>query len=352
MSTLTFVTVLALLAAVLLAVLLVRLEARVAALTTQLGARVGESAASSRELTALVGRQVDGASRSARELADRIARLDEATRQVERVGRSVAGLEQILASPKRRGGLGEWSLELLLEEALPAEQIQRQHRLASRDVVVDIAVRVPDGHLVAIDSKFPLEAYRRLLAAESDDASPEAPAADAARRELQRAVRARVDEVAAKYISPEDGTLDFALMFIPSEGIYYELAVRGAGTGVHAYGRERRVHLCSPNTLYAYLQSLALGLRGVRIAEHARRIHATLDHLRQDVAGVRMLLDRAATQLGNAAQNVTGAGAALGAVEARLERIADVEQADELGGGIPPAATDPGSPPLRVEPEP
>ena len=297
-----------------------RLEARVEALTQHLGERIGQSTTVAGQWSSIVQRQVAEASRALGVVAERLGRLDEATRQVERVGQSIAGLERLLASPKHRGGLGEWTLELLLTEALPADQIARQHPLPSRGVVVDFAVRAADGQLIAIDSKFPLEAFRRLLEAEreGDDV------AAARRRELHRAVRARVDEIARKYISPEDGTLDFALMYVPSESIYYELAVRDAGEAFLAYARERRVVVCSPNTLYAYLQAILFGLRGVQIARDARAIRAALEHLRQDVAGAREFFDRAAGQFRHASQNLEAVGAALGRVEARLDAVREI----------------------------
>ncbi len=290
-----------------------RVEAKVDALSDQLGARVGESAEATRALTRIVGDQLAGSGRSLAELAERLGRLDEATRQVERVGRSISGLEQLLASPKLRGGLGEWSLEMLLYEVLPAEQIARQHRLPSRDVVVDIAIRAPEGRLVPVDSKFPLESFRRLAEAEATGED-----ATSLRREFHRAVRGRVDEISRKYICPEDGTLDFALMFIPSESIYYEIAVRDEAAAFLEYSHARRVFPCSPNTLYTYLQTILLGLRGLRIAEHAREIHATFDHLSQDAARLRELFDRASTQLRNALQNLDAVGGALGRIEERL----------------------------------
>lgn len=295
-----------------------RLEERVRTLTDQLGARLGESTEASGRMADLVQRQLADANRSLSALTERIARLDEAARQVEQVGRSIAGLESLLASPKLRGGLGEWALESLLGEVLPAERVSRQHTLPSRGVVVDFAVHAADGRIVPIDSKFPLEAFRRLAEAESDP-SVDDDAAEARRRELHRSVRRRVDEIADKYICPEDGTLDFALMYIPAEAVYYELAVRDEGGGFLDYAFARRVVPCSPNTLYAYLQAILLGLRGVRIAEHARAIHAALEHLRRDVGQARELYDRAAAQLRHAGQNLEGAGAAIARVEARLD---------------------------------
>ncbi len=295
----------------------VRLDARLDALAGQLGARVGDSAEATRSLTTLVGQQLAGTGRSLSELSERIGRLDQAARQVEEVGRSIRGLEQILAAPKLRGGLGEWSLEMLLAEVLPREQVSRQHRLPSRDVVVDVAVRAPGGRIVAVDSKFPLEAYRRLLEAEEQGGE----GVEARRKELHRAVRGRVEEIARKYICPEDGTLDFALMYIPSESIYYELAVREEGLEFLHYSQSRRVYPCSPSTLYAYLQTIVLGLRGVRIAEHARELHAAMENMRQEADAVRELFDRAVTQMRNALQNMESAGSGMARLGARLDAL-------------------------------
>jgi DNA recombination protein RmuC len=248
-------------------------------------------------------------------LAERIGRLDEVTRDVQRVGQSITGLEQILASPKLRGGLGEWTLESLLYEVLPHSHVLRQHRLHARGVIVDVAVKTADDRLISIDSKFPLDAFRRVLQAETAGAD-----ARRAYVEFQRAVRDRIDEIANKYISPEDGTLDFAVLYVPSESIYYEIAVRERGDDLLAYAREQRVVICSPNTLYAYLQAIMMGVKGIQIAESAREIQETLEHLRQDFVEARGRFDRASDQLRFAAQNVDSARQALRDLEMRLER--------------------------------
>ena len=252
-------------------------------------------------------------------MAERVGRLDEVTRDVQRVGQSITGLEQILASPKLRGGLGEWSLEALLYEVLPHHHVLRQHRLHARAVIVDVAVRTADGRMISIDSKFPVDAFRRILQAESAGADMRRALA-----EFQRAVCARIDEIASKYISPEDGTLDFAVMYIPSESIYYEIAVRDRGEALLDYAREQRVVICSPNTLYAYLQAIMMGVKGVQIAESAREIQDVLEHLRLDFVEARGRFDRASDQLRFAAQNVDSARQALRDLEMRLERAAAV----------------------------
>jgi DNA recombination protein RmuC len=250
-------------------------------------------------------------------MAERVGRLDEVTRDVQRVGQSITGLEQILASPKLRGSLGEWTLESLLYEVLPHSHVLRQHRLHARAVTVDVAVRTADDRIISIDSKFPIEAFRRVLQAESAGAD-----ARRALVEFHRAVRDRIDEIASKYISPEDGTLDFAVMYVPSESIYYEVAVRDRGDALLDYAREQRVVICSPNTLYAYLQAIMMGVKGIQIAESAREIQEVLEHLRQDFVEARGRFDRASDQLRYAAQNVDSARQALRDLEMRLERAA------------------------------
>jgi DNA recombination protein RmuC len=235
--------------------------------------------------------------------------------QLRRVAERLTSLDQLLASPKLRGGLGEWTLESMLYDVLPHEHVLRQHRLPARGVVVDVAVRTADDCLIAIDSKFPLEAFRRILQTEA--------AGNDARHELlefRRAVRERINEVGSKYISPEDGTLDFALMYVPSESIYYEIAVRDRGADLLAYARDQRVLIASPNTLYAYLQAIMMGVKGVQIAESAREIQQTLEHLRHDFVEARHRFDRASDQLRYAAQNVDAARQALRDLEMRLER--------------------------------
>ena len=255
-------------------------------------------------------------------LSERIGQLDAAARDVQRVGQSISGLEQLLASPKLRGGFGEWTLESMLYEVLPHDHVLRQHRLPAQGVVVDVAVRTVDDRIIPIDSKFPLEAFRRVLQSEAAGADPTKALLD-----FRRSVRERIDEIAFKYISPEDGTLDFALMYVPSESIYYEIAVRDRGADLLEYARDQHVILCSPNTLYAYLQAIMMGVKGIQIAESAREIQSTLEHLRQDFVEARSRFDRASDQLRFAAQNVDSARQALRDLEMRLERATAAQPA-------------------------
>ena len=144
--------------------------------------------------------------------------LQEATRRVAEIGREIQGLEQVLKSPKMRGGLGETLLERLLDEMLPREHWMTQHAFRSGEKV-DAAIKIGE-RIVPVDAKFPLENFRRMLG-ETDDAQRRQH-----RKAFARDVKLRVDEIAKKYILPDEGTYDFALMYVPAENVYYEIAVR------------------------------------------------------------------------------------------------------------------------------
>src|SRR6185369_5701362 len=172
-----------------------------------------------------------------------LGELREATTKVYEVGRDVATLHDILRAPKLRGGLGELLLGDLLAQVLPPAHFTLQHAFRSGERV-DAVVRLGDG-LVPIDSKFPLEDFRRLLEAADDDQRTRARKAFVAR------VRKHVDDIATKYVLPDEGTYDFALMYIPAENVYYETIIRDAASDLVAYALAKKVIPVSPNTLYA-----------------------------------------------------------------------------------------------------
>lgn len=245
-----------------------------------------------------------------------LGRLGEATQRVFEVGRDISSLEQILKSPKVRGGLGETFLENLLAQVLPPEHYVLQHAFTTGDRV-DAAVRV-GGRLVPVDAKFPLENFRRLLDEPDEDR----------RRPLRRAfvrdVKARVDEIAKKYILPDEGTFDFALMYIPAENVYYEVVVKDEAVEdepVAAYALERRVIPVSPGSFYAYLSVIVLGLRGLRIEREAREIQARLIRLRGDLDNFREAFEVMGRHLTHARNKYDEAATGLSRVEAKLEGI-------------------------------
>lgn len=159
--------------------------------------------------------QLAGANRAIADVKEKLGSLGEATRRIQEIGHDVTSLQQVLQAPKLRGNLGEYLLEDLLRQVLPAGNWKVKHRF--RDgTQVDAVIRLADS-LVPVDAKFPLESFRRI------SLSAEPAERQRARREFARSVKARVDEIADRYIKPDEGTFDFAMMYVPAENVFYEI---------------------------------------------------------------------------------------------------------------------------------
>jgi DNA recombination protein RmuC len=202
-------------------------------------------------------------------------------------------LEGILGGAKSRGSFGEVTLARLLEDSLPAAQYVMQYRFSSGEAA-DAVIMLRDKKLMAIDSKFPLDAFRRI-AAEGDEA----------RRAFVTAVKGHADSISRKYIVPNEGTLDVALMFVPSENVYYELLMTGDSKGqpLDAYCRDRKVIAVSPNTLYAHLCVIAMGMQGMQIEENAKRLYANLTGMQKQMETFTDVFEKLGTHLKNAQQS-------------------------------------------------
>jgi len=204
----------------------------------------------------------------------------------------IGELRDILRAPKMRGGFGEVMLEQLLEEMLPSNMYDLQCGLGAGDRV-DAAVRI-GGQIVPIDSKFPLEKYHEYIKASSEEEKKQS------KKGLISAVKKHADDV-SKYIKPDQGTYPFALMYIPSESIFYELFIAGeASDGLWAGMAAKRVFPVSSNTLYIYLQTISFGLKGMQIAEHARELLNKLEQVQKNLVDVRKTFEKIGTHLKNA----------------------------------------------------
>src|SRR5436305_3949556 len=237
----------------------------------------------------------------------------------QQMSQTAQTLQNILGGAKSRGSLGEITLERLLEDCLPPGLYATQYRFSSGEAA-DAVVFLRDKKLMAIDSKFPLDAYRRI-AAEGDEA----------RRAFATAVKGHADAIAKKYIVPEEGTLDLALMFVPSESVYYELLMTADAKGqpLDAYCRDKQVIVVSPNTLYAHLCVIAMGLRGMQTEENVRRLLESLSGLEKQVDKFTEKFGILGTHLKNAAQSY-------GESDKLLEKTHDA-----LQGMLAPAAAEP-----------
>ena len=221
--------------------------------------------------------RLDSAGKTIADLKGQLGQLSQATQYIAQVGSEMKKLQDILQSPKPRGGLGEWSLENLLADVLPSQHYQLQHRFKDGNIV-DAFVNLAQGN-VCIDAKFPLANFQIMLQEQEESGR------NRARKAFLRDVCKRIDEIADKYILPREKTLDFALMYVPAENVYYEATIT-AGSGdidVNSYGRQRKVILVSPNTLYAYLMVIATGLKGLQIERNAHLIRQNLSQLHQNL---------------------------------------------------------------------
>ncbi len=203
------------------------------------------------------------------------------------MSQSAQTLQNVLGGAKTRGVLGEVVLERLLQDALPRSAYETQYRFDSTGAIVDAIVRSGD-RILSVDSKFPLDAYRRLF-----------DAGESARREFSAAVRKHADSIAEKYILPDEHTFDYALMFVPSEGVYYELLMtQDAKYGqIDEYCRAKRVFPVSPNTFYACLSAVAISLQGQKIEENTRHLLAGMSGLKKQFEAFDEVYDRLGTHL-------------------------------------------------------
>jgi DNA recombination protein RmuC len=229
-------------------------------------------------------------------------------------------LQSVLGGAKTRGSLGEIALEGLLADALPQAAYATQYRFPSTGAVVDAVVHHGD-RLLCVDSKFPLEAYRRLTE-EGDDA----------RRDFSIAVRKHADSIAEKYILPDEHTLDYALMFVPSESIFYELLMStDARHGrLEEYCRGKHVLPVSPNSFFAFLGAVAVSLQGQKIEENARHLLAGLAGVTKQMENFTDIYERLGTHLRHAQQSYEDADSKLTRARNSLDQMSQ--------GALPEAA--------------
>lgn len=186
--------------------------------------------------------------------------------EMSEIGKSMKDMQQFLASPKLRGGLGEQLLRELLEQSLPKESFKMQHGFKS-GVRVDAIIKTASG-LIPIDSKFSIENFKKMIIAPDESIRVQS------KKEFHSDVKDRIDEIAQKYILSDEGTVDFALMYVPTESVYYEIV--NSEPDLMAYAHKKRVMPVSPSTFYAFLRSVLLSFEGQKIASEIKTIQQSL----------------------------------------------------------------------------
>lgn len=250
-------------------------------------------------------------------VSKQLGQLDESTKQLAGIGKDISSLQNILRSPKLRGNLGELFLNDLLAQILPPDHYEMQFGFRGGDRV-DAVIKLQAG-VVPVDAKFPLENFQRIAMATSDEERK------ALRQPFMKDVKRHIDAIATKYIRPDEGTLPFALMYIPAENVYYETIIKddefGGEGQLFSYALSRRVIPVSPNSFYAYLQTILLGLKGLRVEESARAVLDNLDRLRQEFDKFTEKFALIGTQLDNARKNFDESEKRLGKVTGKMDDI-------------------------------
>lgn len=241
-----------------------------------------------------------------------LGKMEEVTREVLEKAKNISNLEDLLRAPKFRGGLGELFLGDLLGQILPPAHYDLQYKFKSGEIV-DAIVRI-GSNLVPIDSKFPLENFKKYLSEENSKEKEDF------RKKFVSDVKKHIDEIAKKYILPDEDTYDFALMYIPAENIYYETILKdesfGEDRSIFSYAIQKRVIPVSPNSFFAYLQVIVLGLKGLQIEKSAKSIFQALARLQGDLSRFKTDFQMLGTHLVNAKGRFDDA-------EKRLERFSD-----------------------------
>ncbi len=209
-----------------------------------------------------------------KDLGEQIGRMNRTSEQMAKIGEDIQKLQNIFMNPKQRGQFGEMSLLRLLEDVLPKESFNVQHQFRNGKIA-DAIVKMSDN-LVVIDAKFPLPAFEQIVKAQDQQDKSRF------RRQFQKDVSNHIDKIAQSYILPDEGTLDFALMYIPAENVYYETVVKQDHDRADLlnYALDRKVIPVSPNLLYTYLMTVVMGLKGLQVEQQAARILTGLKKLR------------------------------------------------------------------------
>ncbi|KKP79641.1 MAG: hypothetical protein A2271_03290 [Candidatus Moranbacteria bacterium RIFOXYA12_FULL_35_19] len=267
---------------------------------------------------------------SARQIADVVAgltKLEETNKQVVNFSAQLQNLQDILKNPKQRGVLGEYFLEETLKNVLPPNSYQMQYKFKD-DSIVDAVVFVKKN-IIPVDSKFSLENYEKIINCKDSEEK------EKLEKLFKQDLKNRIDET-SKYIKPEEGTLDFAFMFIPSEAIYYDLLINKIGAVqvntrdlIEYAFRDKKVIIVSPTSFLAYLQTVLQGLRALKIEESAKQIRTNVEKLGKHIISYEEFLKKMGNSLGTTVNHFNLAHKEFEKIDKDIARITEGEKTIE-----------------------
>lgn len=287
----------------------------------------------SQNLTQSVQKQMTESYRIIKDVTEGLTKLDETNRQVVSFADQLQNLQDILKNPKQRGILGEYYLETVLKNVMPPGSFQMQYGFKNGEIV-DAVVFMRD-RIIPIDSKFSLDNYNKAIGAR------EGSEREAFEKAFKQDLKVRIDET-SKYVRPEENTMEFAFMFIPSEGVYYDLLVNQVGAmktntrDLIEYAFSKKVIIVSPTSFLAYLQTVLQGLKALQIEEQAKDIQKRVGELGKHLGAYDEYMKKLGNTLQTSVNHYTAAYKEFGKIDKDVMRISG-----ESSGVLPLAITGP-----------
>jgi DNA recombination protein RmuC len=271
-----------------------------------------------------VGEKFDSSLKVIGDIKKTIGSLEETNRQMLSIGKDIASLQDLLRPPQIRGGLGEMTLNSILGELLPRQNYSEQYRFRN-GVIVDAVIKI-GGRIVPVDSKFPLESFERFASCTDDKEKV------SCLKEFCRSVKLKIDDISSKYIQEDESTFDFALMYIPSENIYYQTILKNDievdGKSIAEYALSRHVVIVSPNSIYAYLRVIHIGLRGMQFENNVRKILDDYSRLSKELEKFEKQFATLGAHINHAQATFDGAARQLDTVSNKVARIGESSAAE------------------------
>lgn len=287
-----------------------------------------------------IGDRLDNTTKVMGDVRQQLGQLKESSQRMIEMGQDISKLQDILQPPKLRGSLGELFLADLLGQILPSAHYRLQYQFKGGETV-DAVVLLHTG-MVPIDAKFPLENFKRILSTPNEEARA------VAKKAFVKDVKGHIDAIAAKYIRTDENTFDFALMYVPAENVYYETVIKDSEFGdemsIFGYALKKRVIPVSPNSFYAYLQTILLGLKGMRVEERSREILDNLSRLQKDFDNFTEAFRLVGQHLENSTKKFAEAQKRFDRIEAKVEQIDGLAKGLGAGPDVPQLPV-PGGPP-------